>query len=235
MHACVGDRIVIKGHDVGDRDRDGEILETRGTGGSPPFVVRWDDNGHETIFFPGSDAVVQHLGPAVEEHVAVDAAMRSEHEHLWHLAEQVLAAADALDDAPAPDALHEVFHALVEGVLPHAAAEEEVLYPAIAELLGAPDAMKAMSRQHVELERLVARLGRLRDDALVHGEAADVRGLRQTLHAVHEVLTLHLATEEELYMPLLESRLSLRTRQELAASMEDAEHRARHVAIEPVP
>jgi iron-sulfur cluster repair protein YtfE (RIC family) len=90
-----------------------------------------------------------------------------------------------------------------------------------------------MSRQHVELERLVDRLGRLRDDALVHGDAADLRGLRQTLHAVHEVLTLHLATEEELYLPLLEARLPLRRRQELATSMEEAEDRARHVAIEP--
>jgi iron-sulfur cluster repair protein YtfE (RIC family) len=233
MQACVGDRIIIKGHDVGDRDRDGEILETRGAGGSPPFVVRWDDNGHETIFFPGSDAVVQHLGPEAEEHVAIDTAMRSEHEHLWRLAERVLATADALDDDANPDSLHEVYNALVHDVLAHAAAEEEVLYPSIAELLGAPDATKPMSRQHVELERLVDRLGRLRDDALVHGGAADLRGLRQTLHAVHEVLTLHLATEEELYLPLLEARLPLRRRQELATSMEEAEDRARHVAIEP--
>jgi hypothetical protein len=23
--------------------------------------VRWEDTGHETLFFPGSDAVVQHF------------------------------------------------------------------------------------------------------------------------------------------------------------------------------
>jgi hypothetical protein len=57
----VGDRIIIRGHRVGDPDRDAEVLEVRGPAGGPPYVVRWE-NGHETLFFPGSDAVVQHLG-----------------------------------------------------------------------------------------------------------------------------------------------------------------------------
>ena len=61
MHAHPGDQIRIKGHHVGDADRRGEILATRGTDGSPPFVVRWDDSGHEVLFFPGNDAVIDHL------------------------------------------------------------------------------------------------------------------------------------------------------------------------------
>ena len=59
MRAAVGDRIVIKGHRVGEPDRDCEILEVRGPEG--PFVVRWGDTGHESLFFPGSDASVQHF------------------------------------------------------------------------------------------------------------------------------------------------------------------------------
>jgi hypothetical protein len=59
MHADVGDRLVIKGHHVGDSDRSAEILEVQGDDGGPPFVVRWDDDGHEGLFFPGSDAVVE--------------------------------------------------------------------------------------------------------------------------------------------------------------------------------
>jgi hypothetical protein len=58
MHAAVGDRIVIKGHHVGEPDRDAEILEVKGTDGGPPFVVRWSDSGHVTTFFPGGDAEV---------------------------------------------------------------------------------------------------------------------------------------------------------------------------------
>lgn len=61
MRASVGDRIIIKGHRVGEHDRDGEVIEVRGTDGGPPYVVRWGDTGHETLFFPGSDAVVQHF------------------------------------------------------------------------------------------------------------------------------------------------------------------------------
>lgn len=61
MRAKVGDRLVIKGHHTGDPDRDAEILEVRGEDGGPPWVVRWSDDGHEGLFFPGTDAVVEHL------------------------------------------------------------------------------------------------------------------------------------------------------------------------------
>ena len=60
LNATVGDRIVIRGHHLGEPDRDGEVLEVRGPGGSAPFLVRWGDSGHEALFFPGSDAFVQH-------------------------------------------------------------------------------------------------------------------------------------------------------------------------------
>lgn len=59
MHAAVGDRIVIKGHRVGEPDRDCEVLEVHGADGGAPYLVRWGDSGHEALFFPGSDASVQ--------------------------------------------------------------------------------------------------------------------------------------------------------------------------------
>ena len=61
MKASVGDRIVIQPHHVGEPRRDCEILEVRGAAGGPPYMVRWGDSGHEALFFPGSDAVVQHF------------------------------------------------------------------------------------------------------------------------------------------------------------------------------
>ena len=60
MQANTGDRIIIKGHHVGEPDRDGEILEVRGHDGTPPYRVRWED-GHEGLFFPGPDATIQHF------------------------------------------------------------------------------------------------------------------------------------------------------------------------------
>jgi hypothetical protein len=61
MQASVGDRIVVRGHNVGDPDKDGEIIEVHGEDGNPPFLVRWSTDGHEGLFFPGSDAVVEHF------------------------------------------------------------------------------------------------------------------------------------------------------------------------------
>jgi hypothetical protein len=61
MRASVGDRVVVHGHHSGEPDRDGEVLEVRGSDGAPPYVVRWGDSGHETVFFPGTDATIQHF------------------------------------------------------------------------------------------------------------------------------------------------------------------------------
>ena len=61
MRASVGDRLVVKGHRVGEPERDAEILEVQGTDGGPPYVVRWSDDGHEGLFFPSTDATIEHF------------------------------------------------------------------------------------------------------------------------------------------------------------------------------
>ena len=66
MHAKPGDEIQVKGHRVGAPDRCAEVLEARGADGTAPFVVRWDDNGHVTLFFPGTDALIKPSQPAVK-------------------------------------------------------------------------------------------------------------------------------------------------------------------------
>ena len=63
MHAVVGDELVVKGRHVGDVDREGIIVQVLGEGGAPPYRVRWKD-GHESLFTPSSDTLVEHL-PAV--------------------------------------------------------------------------------------------------------------------------------------------------------------------------
>ncbi len=61
MRASVGDRLIVRGHIVGEADRDAEILEVHGEDGQPPYLVRWDDDGHEGLIFPGSDVVIEHF------------------------------------------------------------------------------------------------------------------------------------------------------------------------------
>jgi [lysine-biosynthesis-protein LysW]--L-2-aminoadipate ligase len=55
--AKAGDEISITGHAVGDAPKTAIILEVLGESGRERFRVRWED-GHESIFFPGEDAVV---------------------------------------------------------------------------------------------------------------------------------------------------------------------------------
>ena len=54
-----GDLVVVAGHHVGERERTGEILELLGDVVHRRYRVRWDD-GHESILYPGSDAVIEH-------------------------------------------------------------------------------------------------------------------------------------------------------------------------------
>ena len=59
MDAAVGDRIVVAAANLGGPMRDGEIIKV-GSHGAPPYLVRWSDDGRETLFFPGPDAHVSH-------------------------------------------------------------------------------------------------------------------------------------------------------------------------------
>jgi hypothetical protein len=62
MTARPGDRLVVRNVHVGGPVRDAEILEVKHEDGSPPYVVRWSDTGHEALVFPGPDAFVDHAG-----------------------------------------------------------------------------------------------------------------------------------------------------------------------------
>ncbi|MCG5457607.1 cadmium-translocating P-type ATPase [Micromonospora sp. PSH03] len=107
-------------------------------------------------------------------------------------------------DAPeCVPALRGVHRRLVDEVLPHEAAEEQRLYPALADPLGSDEATSTMSRGHVEISRLVDRIGghlaqhpdgRLRPD--------EVPDLLAVLYGLDAVLRLHLLQEEEDYFSL---------------------------------
>ena len=61
MKTQVGDEIIVDAPHQGDLPRKGEVLEVRDTGGVEHYRVRWDD-GHEGLFYPGSDAHSVHPG-----------------------------------------------------------------------------------------------------------------------------------------------------------------------------
>ena len=59
MKANVGDHLIVEGTRVGDSRRVGVIVALRHEDGSPPYVVRWQEDGHENLVFPGSDCRVE--------------------------------------------------------------------------------------------------------------------------------------------------------------------------------
>jgi hypothetical protein len=69
LHASAGDRLVVRS--LHGPVRDAEILEVRHPDGTPPYVVRWSDTGHEALVYPGADAFVEHFtvptGPPVAQ------------------------------------------------------------------------------------------------------------------------------------------------------------------------
>jgi leucyl aminopeptidase (aminopeptidase T) len=57
MKAMTSDWLVVHSHADGRPVRRAVILAV-GEGGEPPYTVRWTDNDHEAVVFPGPDASV---------------------------------------------------------------------------------------------------------------------------------------------------------------------------------
>jgi len=138
--------------------------------------------------------------------------LRDEHQELMPHIERLRVAADAIGEAP-PREQHklvdESYRFLTHHLIPHAAAEEHALYPVIGRVIGSVDATRTMSRDHVEIGRLTEELGALRA-RLAEGRLTpdQTRALRSVLYGLYAVVRLHFAKEEEVYLPLLEARLS---------------------------
>lgn len=68
MKACVGDWLIVEGRSNEIHQRRGQILEVHGADGAPPYLVRWlDDDGRQTLVFPGPDSHVISREDVVDE------------------------------------------------------------------------------------------------------------------------------------------------------------------------
>ncbi|MEV6970056.1 DUF1918 domain-containing protein [Hamadaea sp. NPDC051192] len=61
MKAKVGDRLIMEGAHVGEARRVGVVMEVRHEDGTPPYLVRWEDD-HEGLVFPGPDSHIEEPG-----------------------------------------------------------------------------------------------------------------------------------------------------------------------------
>jgi hypothetical protein len=64
MRAHVGDQLILEGVHWGDPPRVGVIADLRHPDGTPPYLVRWLDTGHESVVFPGCTAQLRTATPA---------------------------------------------------------------------------------------------------------------------------------------------------------------------------
>jgi len=153
--------------------------------------------------------------------------LRDEHRGLRTHVDEILAVADALEDHRPEaliDRLEQTASFLRQDLLRHAGAEEAALYPAVGRLMGAPEATATMSRDHREIAGLSERLHRLVGQLQV-GDV-DPAELRRLLYGLHAIVALHFAKEEEVYLPLLDERLSPDEARRLFGDLEAAAHGA---------
>jgi len=60
MNAKVGDRLVLESHQENTARRFAVIERLEHLDGTPPYWVRWQDTGHQGLFFPGPDCHLEH-------------------------------------------------------------------------------------------------------------------------------------------------------------------------------
>ncbi|HZP97549.1 MAG TPA: hemerythrin domain-containing protein [Candidatus Limnocylindria bacterium] len=157
------------------------------------------------------------------------AALREEHRELLPHVERLRAVADGVGRIPGVKLREEVDAAytfLAHQLVPHAQAEDEVLYPRVGEIMGAARATATMTREHGAVVDLIAELSNLRDFA---GEPDATRqdALRRVLYGLYALVRTHFAKEEEIYLPLLEDQLTSEEGADLIARMERAAARVK--------
>jgi iron-sulfur cluster repair protein YtfE (RIC family) len=134
-----------------------------------------------------------------------------EHAELDSGIEQLRETADLMFLEPTEELARDIedCFGFVNGTLvPHAQAEEKLLYPEFERLLGTPVAMQLLAREHEEIIRLATELGAYGpqpwQDELSHEER---KHLRRLLYSLYALIRLHLTKEEEILIPLLEKSL----------------------------
>jgi DUF438 domain-containing protein len=121
----------------------------------------------------------------------------AEHEQIGRDAEWMRLMAQQLPQLPPEER-----RAVIDGTLERlrrvgrqAAAEERLLYPVLARLLGTPRVGDAMTADH--------RFVHARMQYLAETDPASTAALQAILYGLHAVITTHVHKEEEILIPLL--------------------------------
>jgi iron-sulfur cluster repair protein YtfE (RIC family) len=162
--------------------------------------------------------------------VTVTQPLRQEHAELLPYIQALAEAGDSVGRvsiARLESSLDELLDFLNGELIPHARAEEAVLYPVVQHAVDAPEMTATMERDHVEVGRLTKELTdirhRLEIAASMDDDLADA--LRRVLYGLHHIVKLHFAKEEEIYLPILDAHIS---QAEADAMFSDMQAASRH-------
>jgi iron-sulfur cluster repair protein YtfE (RIC family) len=152
-----------------------------------------------------------------------------EHELLRHYCDTLYEVADAVGGTPLPALqrrIRDVLAFLTHHLIPHAEAEDRVIYPLLAKTLGTLEGISAMNRDHVEIRHFAGELAGL--EPRLSGprlKRADAKALRRVLYGLAAILRLHLA-QEDVYLRLLSAHLTPDAAQSAWDALQDATRKA---------
>ena len=157
--------------------------------------------------------------------------LRDEHKELYPQVETLRQAGDAINESLTSQAhakIEEAYHFLTHQLIPHAQAEDQALYPMVQKVMGAPQATSTMSRDHMEVSQLTQELGTLRvHETQLFITFNQAMALRRVLYGLYALVKLHFAKEEEIYLPLLDAKLSAKEAREMFEHMGAVAHEAK--------
>ncbi len=154
--------------------------------------------------------------------------LRAEHRELLPRLDDLRAAAAEIGNWQrdvTPSRLAEVVRFMREHLVPHARAEEAVLYPAFERALGAPGATVTMVADHVEIVR---RIDALEGTIIAIGPRTprpdQLEDLRAQLYGLWAILLLHFGKEEDVLLPELDVHLTPAEADALFAELASVAH-----------
>jgi iron-sulfur cluster repair protein YtfE (RIC family) len=130
--------------------------------------------------------------------IETTSAFLGEHAELRASVEQFLVVANELPRVETErrvDLIEGVVAFIAETLLPHAMAEERLLYPVAARLLGRPDDSSTVAADRAAVRDLL--------EELVLADPADAGHLQELLYALYALLGAHMWREEGVYMDLV--------------------------------
>lgn len=148
--------------------------------------------------------------------------LHDEHHDLYQQLDALRTLADAIGAIPQGEVMQRldaVLAFLTGHLLVQAQAEDQVLYPAMARVLGASAAKTTVD--HIAIRRMTGALQTARqgmETRQITNE--DEQNLRRLLYSLYTLASLHLAQEDEVFWPALDVTLSPGAVQELTETLD---------------